>query len=87
MGDMGDIFREIDESKKRERAARSTQAMSMINDVRKKVDILSVDPSGTWNITKGTHKIQFYPTKGTWQYNRRMLRGGIFSFINWLEKL
>lgn len=87
MGDMGDIFREINESKKVERAARSTQAMSMINDVKGKVDSLTVDGSGTWNITKGVHKLQFYPTKGTWQYKKRMFRGGIFSFINWLEKL
>jgi len=87
MGDMGDLFNDLKQIRREQRAARSTQAGSMVNDVREKVDSLTVDANGTWNITKGTHKIQFYPTKGTWQVRGKMLRGGIFGFINWLEKL
>ncbi len=87
MGDMGDIFNDLKDIRREQRATRSTQAMSMYNDVAKMVDKISVDPSGTWNIVKRDNKIQFYPTKGTWQHRGRMLRGGIHSFMNWLEKL
>lgn len=86
MGDMGDIFNDMKDMRKAERKARSTQAGSMVEDVRKLVDSLAVDPNGTWNIVKGQQKIQFYPTKGTWQIRGRMQRGGIHSFMNWLEK-
>lgn len=87
MGDMGDLFNDLKDIRREQRAARSTQAGSMINDIREKVDSLTVDASGTWNVVKGSHKMQFYPTKGTWQYRNRMFRGGVFSFVNWLEKL
>lgn len=86
MGDMGELFNDLKDIRREQRAARSTQAGAMVDDVRAKVDSLAVDPSGTWNIVKGSQKIQFYPTKGTWQVRGRMLRGGIFAFINWLEK-
>lgn len=87
MGDMGELFNGLKDIRREQRAARSTQAGAMVDDVRKMVDSLTVDASGTWNIVKGTNKLQFYPTKGTWQYRNRMLRGGIHSFMNWLEKL
>lgn len=87
MGNMGDIFRDGKEIVQERRRSRSTQAGSMVEDVRKTVDVLNVDPSGSWNIVKGSHKIQFYPTKGTWQYKNRMYRGGVFSFIDWLDTL
>jgi hypothetical protein len=86
MGDMGDLYNDLKGHRQTQRQARNTQAMQMVNDVRDTVDSLTVDASGTWNITKGQQKIQFYPTKGTWQHNGRMMHGGIFQFINWLEK-
>jgi len=85
MGDMGDIFNDMKDMQREQRKARSTQAGSMIEDVRAKVDSLTPDPNGTWNIVKGQMKIQFYPTKGTWQIKGRMMRGGIHSFMNWLD--
>ena len=87
MGDMGELFNDLKDIRREQRAARSTQAASMVHDVQAKADSVVVDASGTWNVVKGSHKIQFYPTKGTWQYRNKMFRGGIFSFINWLEKL
>lgn len=87
MGDMGDLFNDLKDIRRQQRRSRSTQASSMVDDVRAKADSLTVDASGSWNVSKGPHKIQFYPTKGTWQYRNRMYRGGIFSFINWLDKL
>lgn len=86
MGDMGDIFNDLKDIRREERAARKSQAVAVIDDVREIVDSLAVDPNGTWNITKGTLKIQYYPTKGTWQIRGRMMRGGIESFKNWLGK-
>lgn len=86
MGDMGDLYRDVKEHRQTQRQARNTQAASMVNDVRNTVDALTVDDSGTWNITKGQNKIQFYPTKGTWQHKGKMFHGGIFQFVNWLEK-
>lgn len=86
MGDMGDIFNDLKDLRKIQRAERSTQASAMVNDVRAKVDSLNVDPNGTWNIVKGALKVQFYPTKGTWQVKGRMMRGGVMSFMNWIEK-
>lgn len=87
MGDMGDLFNDLKDIRREQRAARSTQAGAMVDDVRSKVDKLVVDANGTWNVVKGIYKIQFYPTKGTWQYRGKMMRGGIFSFINWLDNL
>jgi hypothetical protein len=87
MGDMGDLFNDLKDIRKTQRASRSTQAAQMLDDVRAKVDSVRVDENGTWNVVKGTNKVQFYPTKGTWQFRNRILNGGIFSFINWLEKL
>jgi len=86
MGDMGELFNDLKDIRREQRAARSTQAASMIEDARKLADSIKVDENGTWNVVKGRTKVQFYPTKGTWQYRNRMLRGGIFSFMNWLEK-
>jgi len=86
MGDMGDIFNDLKDIRRQERASRSTQAFAMIDDVRQLVDSLTVDPNGTWNVIKGATKVQFYPTKGTWQYRNRIIPGGIHSFMNWLEK-
>ena len=86
MGDMGELCRELKEHRQTHRQARMTQAASMVNDIRAKVDSLTVDDNGTWNIIKGNCKAQFYPTKGTWQANGRMYHGGIFQFVNWLER-
>jgi hypothetical protein len=87
MGDMGDIFNDLKDIRREQRAARSTQAQAMYHDVAAKVDTMTMDASGTWNISKGIYKIQFYPTKGTWQYRGKMMRGGIHSFMNWLDNL
>jgi hypothetical protein len=87
MGDMGDIFNDMKDMQKTQRAARAATNGAKINDVRQRVDHLSIDASGTWNITKGTTKVQFYPTKGTWQVGGKMRRGGVEKFITWLDTL
>lgn len=87
MGDMGDLYRAWDEYKSVRRVDKALKALEVIDDVRATVDSLVVDPSGTWNIVQGKHKIQFYPTKGSWQYRNKMYHGGIDSFRGWLSKI
>ena len=87
MGDMGELFNDLKEERRTHRQARATQAASMIEEVRAAVDSLIVDPNGTWNIVKNGEKVQFYPTKGTWQYRGKMMHGGVFQFTNWLAKI
>lgn len=87
MGDMGDIFNDLKDIRREQRAGRAAEANAAIDDVRAKVDSLAVDPNGTWNVIKGSHKIQYYPTKGTWQERGKMRRGGVEAFSKWLDKV
>ena len=87
MGDMRELFDDLKELRRRDRATRATQAAAMIQLVRDNSDSVNIDANGTWNVKKGSHRIQFYPTKGTWQYRNKMFRGGIYAFVNWLEKI
>jgi phage pi2 protein 07 len=87
MGDMGDLYRDYDQIKQMRRVDRSAEA-----DVRKSViativnNGLIVDPNGTWNIKLNNANLQYYPTKGTWQFKGKMFKGGIHSFERWLRK-
>lgn len=87
MGDMGEIFRAMDACAKDTRDKRHTEAKARAQEVRDEVDTFKVDPNGTWNLKRGEAKIQYYPTKGTWQYKNQMYRGGLDAFIAWLSKL
>jgi hypothetical protein len=55
-----------------------------------------VDDSGTFNVhlisnrITGTRNnrttIQFYPTKGSWQFKGKMFHGGVDAFVAWATK-
>ena len=86
MGDMGEVFRAMDQYTSERRSERHAKAKDRQAEVEEMVDTLTVDNSGTWNIKKGDCKIQYYPTKGTWQFRNKMHRGGLDAFVSWLDK-
>lgn len=87
MGDMGEIFNDYKDIKRMQRADRAAEADVRKAPITKLVkNQLTVDGSGTWNIKLHTANLQYYPTKGTWQFKGKMYRGGIHAFERWLGK-
>lgn len=65
-----EIFRALKEDTKRRRKARQEDALEYLEHVKTLVDNgkLVIDDNGTWNMKLKGVSIQYWSTKGRWQY-------------------
>lgn len=83
---MGDIFRDAKAFFKERRKDNHTKALERQNEVAELCGAISIDDSNyTWTMKFKGKTLQYYPTRGKWQYMNKVYTGGIDSFIGWLK--
>lgn len=83
---MGDIFRDAKAYFKERRANNLEEAQKYLQKV---ADIIGAPvkqdlTNHTWQTRFLGSTLQYYPTRGKWQWKGQVYHGGILSFIGWL---
>lgn len=92
MGDMGDLFKEMRERKKKHRWARHKSNMAVLLKALEKKQIDPFIAEGDRSIVlfraKGKRKVTFWPTKDKWldETTKRFYYGSAKDFIRWYQK-
>ena len=81
MGDMGEIFKAMNEDKKQRHSDGFGKNMRLLEGMR----FVFKETVCLFRET-GKPKIDFYPHTGRWKSKNKIHRGGAISFINWYSK-